>query len=83
MSDDESEEDSDDYVSPMPGFTSYSEVIKALENVSHFLEYQGHTGEVTEVMTLVSTVTQLHYRNLSTRSRQATLSEFFPGVPAV
>ena len=49
VSDDESEEDSDNYVPPVPILNSYS--IQARENVSHFLEYQGHTAEMTEVMT--------------------------------
>ena len=83
VSNDGLEEESIESVAPPPVLKSYSEAMQALENVSHFLEYQGHTSEATEVITLVSTLTKLRYSNVSTRSRQATLNEFFPGDQAV
>ena len=49
-----------------------------LENVDYFLDYQGHTGEATQVLSLESTLSDLQYRSIAKRSRQTTLKEYFP-----
>ena len=81
--DPDAEEESDDNVPPVPVLKSYSEAIQVLVDIWSTKDIQVNQLKVYIIMTLINTLTILHYSTLSTRCRQATLKEFFPGVPAV
>ena len=53
---------------------SYSEAIKALEDVSWYLEQKGHTDKATIVSSFVSTVAEISYK---ASSKQSLITDFF------
>ena len=76
-SDVESECDEESTELPPPIFHNLPEAIACLEDICYFLECRGYTPQSTETMSLMSSLTTLHFQNLSKCSRQFSLLEVF------
>ena len=50
-------------VEHMATVNSYSDAIRALEDVCHYLEQKGHMHEATIVSSFVSTIADMHTRH--------------------
>ena len=55
---------------------SYSDAIRVLEDVCHYLEQKGHTHEATTVSSFVSTIADISYKAFAS-GRQSRITDFF------
>ena len=58
---------------------SYSDAIRVLEDVYHYLEQKGHTHEATTVSSFVSTIADISYKALAS-GRQSRITDFLTAV---
>ena len=55
---------------------NFSEALSCLLDISQFLDYKGHTTEVTQVMSMMSAVASIHRADSCKKMKQIAITDF-------